>query len=284
MGVCPGRGAALRAVPRPGYELEFAARPHSPFIPAQAGIQYWVPAFAGTNGFCRFASINRGPGSGARTCAPRCARDTSPRTRHLMACLEGSCGHTPSFSRRACRARALPGGPRFNGGPGGVDPRKMRGGRRAEEAQPVRLCTRVFSDLRGASRRAVAAISVPGAVLPGADGARAGPPIRAAFAALRPRRVQPLKAGPRSRAGRLPGASRAHALRGHARGRRPDPTTRRNRFAPLRGSGAGSLSPPKGGGDKFSRKCDYGPRLGGKRLPSCHPGQGDATFSLPLSP
>ena len=67
-----------------------------------------------------------------------------PRTRHLMACLEGSCGHTPSFSRRACRARALPGGPRFNRGPGGVDPRKMRGGRRAEEAQPVRLCTRLF--------------------------------------------------------------------------------------------------------------------------------------------
>jgi hypothetical protein len=37
-------------------------------------------------------------------------------------------------------------------------------------------------------------------------------------------------------------------------------TKRRNRFAPLMGSGAESLSPPEGGGDKFSRKCDYGPR------------------------
>ena len=31
-------------------KLNLWACPQTPFIPAQAGIQLWVPAFAGTNG------------------------------------------------------------------------------------------------------------------------------------------------------------------------------------------------------------------------------------------
>ncbi len=67
-----------------------------------------------------------------------------------------------------------------------------------------------FSRRRGASRRAVAAILSPRRR---ASRRRPGgyfvPPIRAASAALRLRHVQPLKAGPRSGAGRLARASRA---------------------------------------------------------------------------
>ena len=44
-----------------------------------------------------------------------------------------------------------------------------------------------------------------------------GPPIRAAFAALRPRRVQPSKADPRSGAGRRPRASRVRGCEPHPR-------------------------------------------------------------------
>jgi hypothetical protein len=56
----------------------------------------------------------------------------------------------------------------------------------------------------GASRRSMAAISVPGTVLPDkGPGGLAAPPIRAASAALRPRRVQPLKAAGRNASGRL---------------------------------------------------------------------------------
>jgi len=44
--------------------------------------------------------------------------------------------------------------------------------------------------------------SVPGAVLPGVDGGTTPTVIRAAFAALHPRRVQPSKAVPRSGDGR----------------------------------------------------------------------------------
>jgi hypothetical protein len=65
--------------------------------------------------------------------------------------------------------------------------------------------------------------SVPGAVLPGADGARLGPPIRQAFARLRPRRVQPLRAVPRSRDGRRPGASRRQACEACLRAPHPLP-------------------------------------------------------------
>ena len=93
------------------------------------------------------------------------------------------------------------------------------------------------------------------------------PPIRAASAALRLRHVQPLKAGPRSGAGRLARASRVRGQRTHARGRRPCPRDRRNRFASPRGQGEGEYKPSWEGGDKFSRKCDYGPiKRGGERL------------------
>ena len=53
--------------------------------------------------------------------------------------------------------------------------------------------------------------SVPGAVLPGCDGTRAGSLIRAASAALRRRRVQPFKAAGHNAGGRLARASRVPA-------------------------------------------------------------------------
>jgi len=83
-----------------------------------------------------------------------------------------------------------------------------------------------------ALRRSTCGFSVPGTVLPGADGGLAANRIRAAFAALHPRRVQPLKAVPLSGDGRRPRASRA-------RGYEPRPRAPRQpawRFAPFRPS------------------------------------------------
>jgi hypothetical protein len=55
--------------------------------------------------------------------------------------------------------------------------------------------------------------SVPGVVLPGANGGPLSAPIRGAFAPLHPRRVQPSKAAGLGAGGRLPGASRGARLR-----------------------------------------------------------------------
>ena len=122
---------------------------------------------------------------------------------------------------------------------GGPRLKKARGTAR-QGAHPVRLFTQACGP-RGASRRAVSAISVPGAVTSGRKRSPRGPPIGAASAALRLRRVQPLKAGPRSGAGRLAGASRARGLRSRARGRRPEPHERCNRFASPHGVGRSGI-------------------------------------------
>ena len=53
--------------------------------------------------------------------------------------------------------------------------------------------------------------------------------------------VSELLAAGRSARGRSPGAARARALREHARGRRPQPHERCNRFASPRGSGRGGI-------------------------------------------
>ena len=156
-------------------------------------------------------------------------------------------------SRGVARARGLlpvcprGGGSRFRGD---KPPQNARGtARRA--ARPVRLFTPAsrpawrlsarrrgdFSPWRRASRRRPGGYFVP--------------PIRAASAALRLRHVQPLKAGPRSGAGRLARASRVRGQRTHARGRRPCPRDRRNRFASPRGQGDGEYKPSLARGDKF---------------------------------
>ncbi len=59
------------------------------------------------------------------------------------------------------------------------------------------------------------------------------PPIRAAFAALRSRRVQPFKADPRSGAGRRPRASRVRGCEPRPRAPLPTPTSRTPLEAPL---------------------------------------------------
>ncbi len=114
-------------------------------------------------------------------------------------------------SRGVARARGLHHRPALGRGiplSRGRAPAKSEGtARRA--AHPVRLFT--------PSREGVAPLGAPSRrfqslapCFPAAT--RAGiwrPPIRAASAALRLRHVQPLKAGPRSGAGRLAGASRA---------------------------------------------------------------------------
>ena len=94
-------------------------------------------------------------------------------------------------------------------------------------ARPFLMGTPSFRR-RGASRRATSGFSVPGAVLPGCDGIRAGSPIRAASAALRRRRVQPLKAAGRNAGGRLARASR---VRGYES--RPRAPHRRCRVTPI---------------------------------------------------
>ena len=74
-----------------------------------------------------------------------------------------------------------------------------------------------------ATRRSTAAISVPGAVTSGRGRSPAGLPIRAAFAALRPRRVQPFKAVPRSGDGRRPEASRGRGYEPRPQAPQPPP-------------------------------------------------------------
>ena len=80
-----------------------------------------------------------------------------------------------------------------------------------------------WTEIRSATRLGSASLSGAGifpAVLPGADqGSR---PIRAAFAALRPCRVQPLKAVPHSGDGRRPEASRSCGYKPQQRAPHPD--------------------------------------------------------------
>ena len=71
-----------------------------------------------------------------------------------------------------------------------------------------RLAAGTLCEGRSPSGAPRVAISVPGAVASGRGRGPPGPPIRQAFARLRPRRVQPFKAVPRSGDGRLPEASR----------------------------------------------------------------------------
>ena len=94
-------------------------------------------------------------------------------------------------------------------------------------ARPCLMGTPSFRR-RGASRRATRGFSVPGAVLPGCDGIRAGSPIQAASAALRRRRVQPSKAAGRNAGGRLARASRGWGYESH-----PRAPHRRCRVSPL---------------------------------------------------
>ena len=101
--------------------------------------------------------------------------------------------------------------------------------RHAGEACPLRLRSR-----RGASRR-----STGGDLCPRGRSFRAGagaswPPIsRPAFASLCTRRVQPLKADPRSGTGRLPGASRGRGYEPRTQAPRPAPSSLRLRKTPL---------------------------------------------------
>ena len=66
----------------------------------------------------------------------------------------------------------------------------------------------------------------PGAALPGADGARA-PRIQAAFAVLRPRRVQPFKAAGHSAGGRRPRPPGSKATLPRPRAPHPAPSSKR---------------------------------------------------------
>ena len=95
----------------------------------------------------------------------------------------------------------------------------------------------------GAFRRSVVAISVPGAVLPGADpgGFRLNP-IRRAFARLRRRRVQPRRAVPRSGDGRRPGASRVRGYEPRPRAPPLPPFQQRPAGTPLGGEGRRNIS------------------------------------------
>ncbi len=115
-----------------------------------------------------------------------------------------------SAARILCRA---PGSPVF---PLPLPPPETREGMARRSAQPFLMGTPSFRR-RGASRRATSGFSVPGAVLPGCDGIRAGSPIRAASAALRRRRVQPLKAAGRNAGGRLARASRVRGYESRPR-------------------------------------------------------------------
>ena len=74
-----------------------------------------------------------------------------------------------------------------------------------------------------------------GAVLPGADESLLAPFIRPAFARLRPRLVQPFKAVPLSRDGRLPGASRRRGYEPRPQAPHPLPLSERLMTTPSSG-------------------------------------------------
>ena len=127
---------------------------------------------------------------------------------------------------------AAPGAPSFLPRASGAfpDPRRESEGTERREAHPfnARLARREHPWRRvRAPRRSIAAIFVPGAVLPGADGELFAPLIQAAFAALRQLRVQPSKADPRSGAGRLPEASRERGYEPRPQAPRLAPSSKR---------------------------------------------------------
>ncbi len=97
-------------------------------------------------------------------------------------------------------------------------PGTMPRGRSAEWRTGLWSCRVLVAKNAGASRRSVAAISVPGTV---ASGRRPGrllaQPDPAGFRRLRPHRVQPLKAAPRRGSGRRPRASRERGYEPRAR-------------------------------------------------------------------
>jgi len=161
-------------------------------MPAKAGIQElltaflcdnWVPDFAGTSGkpICpladrfNFQTAKFQSGARRRPCSLR----------------RGGAVTSP---RRSGASPFSPGQARGDGAPSGA---------------PVFRFAALSFEERGRLSALHRGFSVPGAVLPGADpGGFWLNPIRRAFARLRPRRVQPSKAAPRSWSGRLPGASR----------------------------------------------------------------------------
>jgi hypothetical protein len=99
---------------------------------------------------------------------------------------------------------------------------KARGMERREaQHQSAPFGAARFCESAHASQRSIAAICVLGTVLPGSDGGLFGPLIPRASARVRPSRVQPSKAAPRSWSGRLPEASRSRAC--EARPRAPHP-------------------------------------------------------------
>lgn len=95
------------------------------------------------------------------------------------------------------------------------------------------------SGARVAFRRAIAAISDPGAALPG-TGEACSTPSRAGFRLPPPAPVQPLPAQPRSGPGRLPRTSRVRAREARPQAPHPAPLPKRPREAPLvSGTGKG---------------------------------------------
>ncbi len=74
--------------------------------------------------------------------------------------------------------------------------------------QSLPSCRVPFAENTGASRRSMAAFLSPGPCFRMRDGGLFALFIQPAFASLHPHLVQPSKADPHSRAGRLPGASR----------------------------------------------------------------------------
>ena len=159
----------------------------------------------------------------------RCTRKpTSPRAagrgEESMPHAHTSPIHFSNSQRSAARVvwRA-PGSPVF---PFPLPPLERERGRRADWRDHF-LCARLLAKAWRLSARH-RGFSVPGAVLPGCDGTRAGSPIRAASAALRRRRVQPLKAAGHNAGGRL-----ARASRGWGYESRPRAPHRRCRVYPI---------------------------------------------------
>jgi len=92
--------------------------------------------------------------------------------------------HRPYFLRRQVRRPSL------------SSPSNVRGWS-AKRRTSLPSCRALASENAGASRRSIAAISVPGAVASGRGPRRLlAHPIRRAFARLRPRRVQPTEGQP----------------------------------------------------------------------------------------